>query len=48
MLFSPQAHHETYEWNVLAGRCGLWIASFSLVVRDIEHNTEESMEDQAI
>ena len=48
MLFLPQAFHQTYEWSDLAGGCEPRIASFSSAVGDIQHDTEESLEDQAI
>jgi len=38
----------SYEWSVLAGRCGPRTTSFSSVVRDIKHDAKESLEDQAI
>ncbi len=48
MPFLPQACHQTCEWSDLAGGCGPGTASFSSAVGDIEHDPEESLEDQAV
>ena len=39
---------KTTEWSILAGGCGPRTTSFSSVVGDIEHDVEESLEDEAI
>jgi len=46
--FLTSSLHQTYEWSDLSSGCGPRTVSFSSFVGDIEHDAEESLEDQAI